>query len=129
MRYAPELITVCQPPLPKVKTPSVNPQTAIAPVTPIIQVRRHAMASAAMPRTSASTANASRSPACGNNTNPVSNVPITAPRVFQVSSDPTLAPNGVSAVDTARIIRGKTAPINAAGNPRMTSAAPPLSSS
>ena len=65
----------------------------------------------------------------GIRTNPVISVPPTAPSVFQVSSAPTRAPNGAPPADTARIISGSTAPIHAAGMPRITSAMPVVSSS
>ena len=71
-------------------------------------------------RAKASIAKLFRTPASGIKTNPVSNVPTTAPKVFKVSSDPTFMPSEGLFCETTRIIKGNTDPMHAAGKPKIT---------
>src|SRR5439155_14332785 len=105
----------------RIKAP---PSEEAAPTNLILRAL-HARKTTATQSAKASRLNAFLTPAPGIRINPVSSTPATAPRVFHVNKRPTRLPKSSPRSETSRIQSGKTAPIKAAGKPRIIIENPP----
>ena len=107
-----------QPAPPQAQEMTRAPTTTVVPPSIPLLLPRQAIAIAARHKTNASRLNEFLKPAVGIKTKPVNITPATAPRVFHVSNRPTRPPNP-SAPPANRSAKGSTAPIKAAGTPRI----------